>query len=190
MPMARNIRLKAARAEKHLSQKALAEAVGVSRQTINAMEQGMYNPSLQLCIHVCRVLGKSLDALFWEEATMTGKEVPAMYCEACNAIYTGSHCTICGSADGRMPQPDDICFLTEQEAMWGRMLEDVLRQNGIEVWTKSTLGAGLVLKSGGIFERLRMYVRYARWQEANDLTDQLFSGSQAPFECSEETPEA
>ncbi len=65
--MARNIPIKVARAEKDMPQKELAEAVGVSRQTINAIEQGEYNPTIRLCRAICRVLGKRLDDLFWEE---------------------------------------------------------------------------------------------------------------------------
>lgn len=65
--MARNIAIKVARAEKDMTQKALAEAVGVSRQTINAIEQGEYNPTIKLCRSICRVLEKGLDDLFWEE---------------------------------------------------------------------------------------------------------------------------
>ena len=65
--MARNIPIKVARAQKDLTQKALAEAVGVSRQTMNAIEQGEYNPTIKLCRAICRVLDKSLDELFGEE---------------------------------------------------------------------------------------------------------------------------
>ncbi len=65
--MARNIALQVARAEKDMTQKELAEAVGVSRQTVNAIEQGEYNPTIKLCRAICRVLGKRLDDLFWEE---------------------------------------------------------------------------------------------------------------------------
>ena len=50
-----------------LSQEQLAEAVGVTRQTIGMIEAGKFNPSLQLCIGICRALGKTLDELFWEE---------------------------------------------------------------------------------------------------------------------------
>ena len=64
----KNLRLKAARAAKDLSQQQLAERVGVSRQTIKAIEKGDYNPTIRLCIAICRALGKTLDALFWEEA--------------------------------------------------------------------------------------------------------------------------
>ena len=65
--LAKNLKMKAARALLDLSQKELAEAVHVSRQTINAIEKGDYNPTIKLCRAICRVLGKSLDELFWEE---------------------------------------------------------------------------------------------------------------------------
>ena len=62
----KNLRLKAARAAKDMSQQQLADAVGVSRQTINAIEKGDYNPTIKLCIAICRVLGRTLVELFWE----------------------------------------------------------------------------------------------------------------------------
>ena len=65
--MARNLKIKVARAEKDMTQKALAEAVGISRQTMNAIEQGEFNPTIRLCRAICRVLGKTLDELFGEE---------------------------------------------------------------------------------------------------------------------------
>ncbi len=65
--MARNLKIKAARAEKDMTQKALAEAVGISRQTMNAIEQGEYNPTIRLCRAICRALGKTLNDLFEEE---------------------------------------------------------------------------------------------------------------------------
>ena len=63
----KNLRLKAARAGLDLSQEDLANAVGVSRQTISAIEKGDYNPTINLCISICRVLGRTLDELFWTE---------------------------------------------------------------------------------------------------------------------------
>lgn len=63
----KNLKLKAARAAKDLSQQALADQVGVSRQTINAIEKGDYNPTIKLCISICKVLDKTLDELFWEK---------------------------------------------------------------------------------------------------------------------------
>ena len=62
----KNLKLKSARVALDLSQQQLADKVGVSRQTINAIEKGDYNPTIKLCISICRVLGKTLDELFWE----------------------------------------------------------------------------------------------------------------------------
>lgn len=63
----KNLKLKAARAMKDMSQDDLAKACGVSRQTISSIEKGDYNPTINLCIKICKVLGKSLDELFWED---------------------------------------------------------------------------------------------------------------------------
>ena len=63
----RNIRMKVARVEKDISQEQLAFIVGVTRQTIGMIEADKFNPSLQLCISICRALGKTLNDLFWEE---------------------------------------------------------------------------------------------------------------------------
>ena len=62
----KNLRLKAAWAAKDLSQQQLSDAVGVSRQTINAIEKGDYNPTIKLCIAICKALDRTLDELFWE----------------------------------------------------------------------------------------------------------------------------
>ena len=65
--MPKNLSVKVARVQKDMTQKDLAAAVGVSRQTINAIEQGEYNPTIKLCRAICRVLAKTLDELFWED---------------------------------------------------------------------------------------------------------------------------
>ena len=66
-PDMRNLKLKAARVAQGLSQSDLASIVGVTRQTIGLIEAGGYNPTLNLCISICKVLGKTLDELFWDE---------------------------------------------------------------------------------------------------------------------------
>ena len=65
--MGKNYAMKQARAEAGLSQQELADRLGVSRQTINAIEKGDYNPTIKLCIGICKVLGLTLNDLFWEE---------------------------------------------------------------------------------------------------------------------------
>ena len=62
----KNLRLKAARAGLDMSQDDQAKAVGVSRQTISSIEKGDYNPTINLCINICKALNKTLDELFWE----------------------------------------------------------------------------------------------------------------------------
>ena len=152
--IARNLRIKAARAEKDMTQKELAEAVNSSRQTINAIEQGEYNPTIKLCRSICRVLGKSLDDLFGEKSGQD-EERDSMQC----------------------PAPDTICFLTEVDAVWGGMLEDVLKQNGIPTLCKSTMGAGLAAKAGSMLERIRFYVRYEHLPKARKIVEALFPSS-------------
>ncbi len=63
----KNLRLKSARAALDLSQEELATKCGVSRQTISAIEKGDYNPTINLCITICKVLGRTLNDLFWDE---------------------------------------------------------------------------------------------------------------------------
>lgn len=65
--MAKNLKLKAARAAMDMSQDELAKKAGVTRQTISAVENGDYNPTINLCIAICKALGKTLDELFWQE---------------------------------------------------------------------------------------------------------------------------
>lgn len=62
----KNLKLKSSRVAKDLTQQGLADAIGVSRQTISAIEKGDYNPTINLCIAICKELDKTLDQLFWE----------------------------------------------------------------------------------------------------------------------------
>ena len=63
----KNLKVKFARLEKDISQTELAKRVGVTRQTIGIIEAGDYNPTLKLCVAICRELDKTLNDLFWEE---------------------------------------------------------------------------------------------------------------------------
>lgn len=63
----KNIRLKVARIELDMKQEDLAKAIGVTRQTIGLIENGKYNPTLGLCVAICKALNKTLNDLFWEE---------------------------------------------------------------------------------------------------------------------------
>lgn len=69
MPGKKNLHMKAARAAAGLSQADLARAVGVTRQTIGLIEAGGYNPTLNLCVAICKALRVTLNDLFWEDET-------------------------------------------------------------------------------------------------------------------------
>jgi len=60
-------KIKLKRMELEMTQGELAKAVGVTRQTIGLIESGKYNPTLGLCISICRTLNQTLDQLFWED---------------------------------------------------------------------------------------------------------------------------
>lgn len=60
-------RLKTLRAEKGLSQNDLARLLGVSRQSVNAIETGKYDPSLPLAFRIGRVFGQAINEIFFEE---------------------------------------------------------------------------------------------------------------------------
>ena len=65
-PVAKNLKLKMARVEHDMTQGDLADAIGVTRQTIGLIGAGKYNPTLSLCLAICKTLDKTLDQLFWE----------------------------------------------------------------------------------------------------------------------------
>ena len=71
----RNLKMKFKRIELNISQTELARRAGVTRQTIGLIEAGEFNPSIKLCIAICRALGVTLNDIFWEdEENETEKE--------------------------------------------------------------------------------------------------------------------
>lgn len=68
--------IKALRADRGWSQAALADQLGVSRQSVNAIETGKYDPSLPLAFSIARLFGKSIEEIF-EDETATEKKLAA-----------------------------------------------------------------------------------------------------------------
>lgn len=94
--MAKNLHLKSARASLDISQQRLADMVGVTRQTISAIENGDYNPTINLCIAICRVLGKTLNELFWEEWQMTNNNYDERQKQMRHSIFTAMYFALIG----------------------------------------------------------------------------------------------
>ena len=105
-----------------------------------------------------------------------------MYCETCNILTDKPRCPICGNRHLRYPYTSDYCYLTEQPLLWSEMLEDVLKQSGIPVYSRRTMGAGMTLSVGQMMESVRFYVPYGRLEEAGELVSALFN---APEEIDE-----
>ena len=63
----RNLKMKFRRIALDMSQTELAQRAGVTRQTIGLIESGDFNPSIKLCVAICKALGVTLNDLFWEE---------------------------------------------------------------------------------------------------------------------------
>ncbi len=69
-------RLKELRARHGFTQEALAQAIGVSRQTLVALEKGRYNPSVKIALLIASVLGEPVESIFWlEPASQDTEEV-------------------------------------------------------------------------------------------------------------------
>ena len=97
-----------------------------------------------------------------------------MYCAKCQRIIATRSCRDCGSYWVREVQPDDVCYLTEREQIWGEMLEDVLKQNSIPYIIRRTLGAGLSMSIGAMLECYRFYVPFGALEAAQEIVDELF----------------
>ena len=78
--MAKNLQMKSARVLQDMSQEELARAVGVTRQTISYIENGEYNPTLNLCRKICSVLNKSLEELFGEKVKWGAQKCTPYFC--------------------------------------------------------------------------------------------------------------
>ena len=100
-----------------------------------------------------------------------------MFCQNCNTLSDEKRCPVCGNRDMRMPAPGDYCFLTEQDQIWAGMLSDVLEQNSVAFITRSLLGAGITAKIGPIMERVRFYVPYSAYENAQSIVTELFDSA-------------
>lgn len=98
-----------------------------------------------------------------------------LYCEVCCLPFEGKRCPVCGRKAARAVEPEDLCFLTEQEQIWSGMLADVLQKEGIPFLQKSVRGAGLALKGGVMMEQVRFYVFHRQLPEAKELVESLLA---------------
>ncbi|MBR0302643.1 MAG: hypothetical protein IJQ80_02225 [Clostridia bacterium] len=98
-----------------------------------------------------------------------------MYCKNCSVVFEGDICPVCGSKRIQPPASDDQVFLAEKEAVWSEVLSDALDDNGIPFFTKGLYGAGMAIKIGPMFEKMRFFVLYKDLERASDIVSELFS---------------
>lgn len=99
-----------------------------------------------------------------------------MYCEHCGIIFEEQlRCPKCGGHYVRPLREDDPCFVCETSFLWGTVLEDLYRQNGVPFLTRHALGAALSTQVGAVLDRVRFYVRYPMLDKARTIADELFS---------------
>ena len=99
-----------------------------------------------------------------------------MLCESCSRLIddTAKTCPYCGSKKVRDPRDEDLCFFAERDALWGPVLADVFKQNGIRFVQREALGAGFTMRAGAQLERHRFYVRYDQLNAAKAVYEDLF----------------
>ena len=95
-----------------------------------------------------------------------------LYCEKCKRLFESDDCPACGRS-GRQSTSDDLCFLTEKQAVWAGMLADVLRQEGLPFLQENPLGAWVTVKSGYMMARYRFYVRFEDLSRAQEIVKEL-----------------
>jgi len=98
-----------------------------------------------------------------------------LYCENCQLVFEGDRCPSCGRNRVREPLPNDPCFICEKQIMWGEMLAEALKNNGIPVILKKKMGMGMALSVGPLSERCKIYVPFSCMDDAMDICEELFS---------------
>lgn len=95
----------------------------------------------------------------------------SMYCEKCNQVFETELCPSCGSEGTRIPEPGDLCFLTEQGYVQATILADILTQNGIPYMTRmrSIKGCGTIMMSNRLF-----FVAFRDLEAARSVVNDLF----------------
>ena len=95
----------------------------------------------------------------------------SMYCEHCNQVFETELCPSCGNEGTRIPEPGDLCFLTEQGYVQATILADILTQNGIPYMTRmrSIKGCGTIMMGNRQF-----FVAYRDLEIARNVVNDLF----------------
>ena len=99
------------------------------------------------------------------------------YCTDCKRLVEGPSCCYCGNRKLRVPLDADFCMVAELIYPEAAMLEELYGDNGIPCTARSIYGAGITVKLGSNLDRIRLYVPYNRYEEAEQLKQAFFDGA-------------
>ena len=98
------------------------------------------------------------------------------YCGNCGSLFEDGHlCPSCSSQDICSPENEDFCFLAEKDTIWSTPFSDLLTSHNIPFTTKNSLGAGMSSKIGFMAERVKFFIPYSHFTEAQNLEKAFFS---------------
>ena len=99
------------------------------------------------------------------------------YCKDCQRLVEESVCPYCRNKKLRVPLDGDFCMVAELSYPEAEMLKELYADNGIVCTERAVHGAGITVKLGINFERVRIYVPYNRYEEAVQLKEAFFDGA-------------
>lgn len=79
------------------------------------------------------------------------------------------------SNTGQNAASNDLHYLTEQAQPWSEILKDILKQNDIPTFSRSVMGAGMVIRAGAALDRTEFYVPSSHFEKAKQIVEELFS---------------
>lgn len=141
----------------------------IDRHIFERLERYADDKGQQMTAALERILEEHLDRYEADLAAMQN------YCPNCHVLVQGTRCPVCDKKWLEPPKSEDYCFLVEKEFVWAGVLEDCLRQNGIPYLAQNVMGAGLTAKMGSMMESVKFFVRYAYYDKAKLLDEELFS---------------
>ncbi len=107
-----------------------------------------------------------------------------LYCPDCKTAFGPAPCCpVCGNEKIRAARPDDVCYLGEFAPIQAGILKDMLDQSGIPALGASTIGAGMAVRTGPMFEKIELYVRCEHLARAGEIKEALLAPADAADEA-------
>ena len=100
------------------------------------------------------------------------------FCENCNLLVDGERCPKCGNKKVREVQGEDYCFFVDVDAFSCTMLEETLKNNGIDVVCVPFYDRGTTFATAGRANGRHVFVRHKDFENVREIYEELFSSSE------------